>query len=135
LRNARLRLRPVMNGKGLVEPRLGVLLRQWRTTRRMSQLDLALEAEISSRHMSFVESGRAQPSREMTGRLCDALRVPLREWNALFIAAGYAPVYRESNLTMPELALASRAIEFVLRQQEPFPAIVLDRCWDIVRAN
>jgi transcriptional regulator with XRE-family HTH domain len=123
------------NGVNATVPRLGTLLRQWRTTRRMSQLDLALEAEISSRHMSFVESGRAQPSREMMTRLCEALSVPLRERNALFIAAGYAPIYRESNLTTPEMALAKRAIEFILRQQEPYPAIVLDRAWDIVLVN
>jgi transcriptional regulator with XRE-family HTH domain len=135
LQNPRLRLRTATSGKGAGGPRLGALLRQWRMTRRMSQLDLALEAEISSRHLSFVESGKAQPSREMMTRLCDALKVPLRDRNALFIAAGYAPVYRESNLTAPEMALAFRAIEFILRQQEPYPAIVLNRVWDIVLAN
>src|SRR5262249_549087 len=123
------------NGKGAGRPRLGVLLRQWRMTRRMSQLDLALAAEISSRHLSFIESGKAQPSREMMTRLCDALRLPLPDRNVLFVAAAYAPVYRESNLTAPGMALAFRAIEFILRQQEPYPAIALDRGWDIVLVN
>lgn len=135
LQNRPLKLRTAARGKGADNPRLGALLRQWRMTRRISQMDLALEAEISSRHLSFVESGKAQPSREIMTRLCDALKVPLRDRNALFIAAGYAPIYRESNLTAPEMALAFQAIEFILRQQEPYPAIVLDRRWDIVLAN
>ena len=88
--------------------RLGLLLRQWRTTRRRSQLDLALDAEVSSRHLSYIESGKSQPSREMVTRLADTLAIPLRERNTLFIAAGYAPVYRETGLTTPEMALAGR---------------------------
>ncbi len=115
--------------------RLGELLRQWRTNRRMSQLDLALEAEISSRHLSFIESGRTQPSREMLTRLADALAIALRERNALYIAAGFAPVYRETGLTAPEMALANQAIDFILRQQEPYPAIVIDRQWNVIRGN
>jgi transcriptional regulator with XRE-family HTH domain len=115
--------------------RLGDLLRQWRATRRMSQLDLALEAEISSRHLSYLESGKAQPSREMLTRLADALAIPLRERNALLMAAGYAPVYRESTLSNPEMSLAKQAVEFILKQQEPYPAIVLDRHWDLVLIN
>src|SRR5579862_7980165 len=126
-------------GKRLSPPapanRLGELLRHWRSTRRMSQLDLSLEAEISSRHLSCVESGKAEPSREMLTRLADALTIPLRERNALFIAAGYAPIYRESGLAAPELALAHRAVEFILKQQEPYPTIVIDRHWDLVLAN
>src|SRR5215468_4787121 len=114
---------------------LGELLRQWRATRRMSQLDLSLEAEISSRHLSYVESGKAQPSREMVTRLADALRVPLRERNSLLIAAGFAPIYRETGLTAPEMALTKRAVEFLLKQQEPYPAIVLDRHWNLLQAN
>src|SRR5215813_5244288 len=115
--------------------RLGTLLRQWRATRRMSQLDLSLEAEISSRHLSYVESGKAQPSREMVTRLADALCVPLRERNLLLIAAGFAPIYRETGLTAPEMALTKRAVEFLLKQQEPYPAIVLDRHWNLLQAN
>jgi transcriptional regulator with XRE-family HTH domain len=117
------------------ESRLGVLLRQWRATRRMSQLDLSLEAEISSRHLSYVESGKAQPSREMVTRLADALNVPLRERNSLFIAAGFAPIYRETGLTAPEMALTKHAMELLLKQQEPYPAIVLDRHWNLLHAN
>jgi transcriptional regulator with XRE-family HTH domain len=101
----------------------------------MSQLDLALEAEISSRHVSYVESGKAQPSREMITRLANALAIPLRERNALLIAAGYAPIYRESTLTTPEMALARQAVDFILKQQEPYPAIVLDRHWNLVLTN
>jgi transcriptional regulator with XRE-family HTH domain len=101
----------------------------------MSQLDLSLEAGVSSRHLSFVESGKAQPSREMITRLADALRIPLRERNGLLIAAGYAPIYRETQLTTPEMASAKRAVEFILKQQEPYPAIVLDRHWNLVDAN
>ena len=97
----------------------------------MSQLDLSLEAAISSRHLSFIESGKAQPSREKA-RLANALSIPLRERNALLMAAGYAPVYRESTLATPEMALAKRAVEFMLKQQEPYPAIVLNRHWDLV---
>src|SRR5262249_16658297 len=122
-------------GRGGGGPRRGVLVRKGRMTRRMSQLDLAVAVKTSSRRLSFVESGKAQPSREMMTRLCDALRAPLRDRNVLFVAAGYAPVYRESNLTAPEMALAFRAIEFILRQQEPYPAIALDRGWDIVLVN
>jgi transcriptional regulator with XRE-family HTH domain len=95
----------------------------------MSQLDLSLEAEISSRHLSFIESGRSQPSREMVTRLQDALGIPLRERNALLIAAGYAPRYRESGLEAPDMTLARQAVDFMLKQQEPYPAIVFDRHW------
>lgn len=101
----------------------------------MSQLDLALEAEISTRHVSFIETGRAQPSREMVTRLAEALEVPLRERNGLLIAAGYAPRYRETDLSTPDMALARRAVEFILSQQEPYPAIVLDRHWELLMAN
>jgi transcriptional regulator with XRE-family HTH domain len=115
--------------------RLGELLRQWRSTRRMSQLDLALEADISSRHLSYIESGKSQPSREMVTRLADALTIPLRERNALLIAAGYAPIYRETGLTTPEMTAARRAVEMILKQQEPYPAIVMDRHWNLQLAN
>jgi transcriptional regulator with XRE-family HTH domain len=115
--------------------RLGALFRQWRSIRRKSQLDLALEAGVSSRHVSYVESGKAKPSREMIMRLADALAIPLRERNALFVAAGYAPVYRQSALSDPQMALARRAVDYILKQQEPYPAIVLNRHWDLVLTN
>lgn len=114
---------------------LGEVLRRWRTARRLSQLDLALQASTSTRHVSFLETGRAQPSREMVTRLADALTIPLRDRNALLIAAGYAPLYRQTDLGTPDMALARRAVEFMLRQQEPYPGIVVDRHWNLVLAN
>ena len=114
---------------------LGPLLRQWRERRRMSQLALALEAEISSRHLSFMETGRSRPSRAMVLLLAEVLEVPPRARNDLLAAAGYAPIYRESGLDAPEMAPFRRALDFILRQQEPYPAIVLDRYWDILLAN
>jgi transcriptional regulator with XRE-family HTH domain len=101
----------------------------------MSQLTLAVEAEISSRHLSFVETGRSHPSREMVLLLAEVLDVPPRARNDLLAAAGYAPIYRESNLDAPEMAQFRRALDFMLRQQEPYPAIVLDRYWNILLAN
>ena len=121
--------------KASTQAPLGALLREWRAARRLSQLDLALAAEVSTRHLSCVESGKAQPSREMVARLADALDMPLRERNALLVAAGYAPRYPESPLATPALAQARRAIEFIVAQQEPYPAFVLNRHWDIVMAN
>src|SRR5258705_5809518 len=114
---------------------IGALLRHWRSTRRLSQLALALDADISSRHLSFVETGRSQPSREMVLRLADALEIPLRERNALFVAAGYAPQYFETGLGAPEMAQMRSAIELILGHQEPYPAFVLDRHWDIRMSN
>ena len=114
---------------------LGPLLRQWRERRRMSQLALALEAEISSRHLSFVETGRSRPSREMVLLLAEVLDVPPRARNDLLAAAGYAPIFRESALDAPEMAQFRRALDFLLRQQEPYPAIVLDRYWNVLLAN
>ena len=113
----------------------GVLLRRWRAVRHLSQLDLALDAEISTRHLSCVETGRAQPSREMVLRLAEALQVPLRERNALLLAAGYAPLYRDTSLDMPELEAARQAIELLIAQPEPYPVLVLDRYWNILRMN
>lgn len=101
----------------------------------MSQLSLALEAGISSRHLSFVETGKAQPSREMVTRLADTLEMPLRERNALLVAAGYAPPYRETALEMPTMTLVRQAIEQILTQQEPYPAFVLNRYWDVLMTN
>jgi transcriptional regulator with XRE-family HTH domain len=115
--------------------RIGELVRQWRTLRHLTQLELALEAGISARHLSFIESGKALPSREMVTQLAEALAIPLRERNALFLAAGFAPTHRETGLAQPEMALINRAIEFILKQQEPYPALVLNRHWDITRAN
>jgi len=114
---------------------VGALLREWRAARRMSQLALALEAGTSSRHLSYVETGKAQPSREMVSRLARALGMPLRERNALLLAAGYAPEYTESALDAPELAQVRRAVEFILAHQEPYPAFVLNRRWDVLLAN
>ena len=118
-----------------ISAHVGTLLREWRTSRRLSQLDLALEANVSSRHLSCVETGKAQPSRDMIARLADALEMPLRERNALLVAGGFAPKYRETELTTPEMAPVRRAIEFILQHQEPYPAIVTDRHWDILLAN
>jgi transcriptional regulator with XRE-family HTH domain len=114
---------------------VGALLKQWRERRRMSQLDLSMEAEISSRHLSFIETGRSHPSREMVLLLAEALDVPPRARNDLLAAAGYAPIYRESGLDAPEMVQFRRALDFMLRQQEPYPAIVLDRYWNILLAN
>lgn len=114
---------------------VGRLLKQWRERRRMSQLGLALEAEISTRHLSFLETGRTQPSREMVLLLARVLEVPLRGRNELLTAAGYAPVYRETGLDAPEMAQVKQALGFMLRQQEPFPAMVLDRHWNILLTN
>lgn len=114
---------------------VGDLVRQWRQRRRMSQFDLALEAEISSRHLSFVESGRSRPSREMIMRLCETLSVPLRERNSLLLAGGYAPAYGNRSLDDPALKAALQAIELVLSGHEPYPAIAIDRHWHLVTAN
>lgn len=113
----------------------GQLLRQWRMRRHLSQLDLAVEAEISARHISFLETGRAQPSREMTVLLAEVLRIPLRDRNELLMAAGYAPLYRETSLDAPAMAHLQRALDFILQQQEPYPTLALDRHWNVVKVN
>jgi transcriptional regulator with XRE-family HTH domain len=113
----------------------GDLLRRWRTVRRVSQLDLALDADISTRHLSCVETGRAQPSREMVLRLAEALQVPLRERNALLLAAGYAPYYPHTGLNTLELEAARCAVEFLMAQHEPFPVLVMDRYWNTLGMN
>jgi transcriptional regulator with XRE-family HTH domain len=113
----------------------GPRLRWWRAQRGQSQLALAGAAEISQRHLSFLESGRTAPSRDMVLRLAAALDVPLRQQNALLLAAGFAPVWRESALTAPELAQVMRALDHMLAQQEPYPAFVVDRRWNLLRAN
>ena len=113
----------------------GRLLRQWRAQRGLSQLELSVEAGVSSRHLSFVETGRAQPSREMVLLLARTLDVPLRDRNDLLVAAGFAPVYRRTDLQSPAMAHVRRALDFILRQQEPYPALVLDRHWNVLQAN
>ncbi|MED5617705.1 helix-turn-helix domain-containing protein [Ideonella sp. BN130291] len=114
---------------------VGELLRDWRQRRRMSQLDLACEADISTRHLSFVETGRAQPSREMLLHLAERLNVPLRERNALLIAAGFAPMFAERSLDDPALKAARAALDLVLRGHEPYPALAVDRHWNLVAMN
>ncbi len=113
----------------------GARLRWWRQRRGLSQLDLAGAAGTTQRHLSFLESGRAAPSREMILRLAAALDLPLRQQNALLLAAGYAPAWRESGLSAPELAAVNRALDYMLAQQEPYPAFVVDRRWNLLRAN
>src|SRR4249919_2144910 len=114
---------------------VGHHLRGWRERRRMSQLDLALDAEISARHLSFVETGRSRPSREMVLRLAERLEVPLREQNTLLVAAGFAPAFPERSLDDPALKSARAAIELVLKAHEPNPALAYDRHWNLVTAN
>ena len=114
---------------------VGRLLQQWRQVRGKSQFTLALDARVSARHLSFVESGRSNPSRDLVLRLADALEIPFRERNDLLTAAGYAQVFRETGLTAPELAHARKAIELILQHQEPYPAVVMDRHWNLVTAN
>ena len=111
---------------------IGPLLRDWRQRRRLSQLDLALEAGVSTRHLSFVETGRSRPSPEMVLHLADQLEVPLRERNQLLLAAGYAPRYGARSLDDPELAQIRDALGHVLAGHEPYPAIAVDRCWNLV---
>ena len=113
----------------------GPLLQHWRKLRGLSQLALAHEAEVSPRHVCFLETGRANPSREMVLLLARVLDVPLRERNALLLAAGFAPVYAEQPLDAPELGAVQTALTAILRQQEPFPAVVMNRHWDIVHTN
>jgi transcriptional regulator with XRE-family HTH domain len=115
--------------------RVGSLLRDWRQRRRLSQLDLALEAGVSARHVSFVETGRSRPSAEMVLLLAEQLEVPLRDRNQLLLAAGYAPVYGQRGLDEPEMGAVRDTLELVLRGHEPYPAVVLDRHWGMVAAN
>lgn len=114
---------------------VGELLRSWRRRRSLSQLELALEAEVSSRHVSFLETGRAQPSRAMVLRLAEHLDVPLRERNRLLLAAGYAPQYVERSLQEPAMAPVHQALDRFLRAHEPYPAVILDRHYNLVSAN
>jgi len=113
----------------------GARLKWWRERRGVSQLELAGAADVSQRHLSFLEIGRTSPSREMVLRLAAALDLPLRQQNALLLAAGFAPVWRESALEAPALAVVTQALDYMLAQQEPYPAFVVDRRWNLLRAN
>jgi transcriptional regulator with XRE-family HTH domain len=114
---------------------VGELLRQWRARRRLSQLELAGRAEVSTRHLSFVETGRSAPSRQMILHLAEQLDVPLRERNQLLLAAGYAPVYPQHALDSPQLSAVRAAVRQVVTGHEPYPAVVVDRGWNLVEAN
>jgi transcriptional regulator with XRE-family HTH domain len=117
-----------------IEP-VGTQLREWRQRRRLSQLDLAGHAEVSTRHLSFLETGRSLPSREMVLRLADRLQVPLRERNRLLTAAGYAPLYREHSLADAAMQVPAQALQRVLQAHEPYPALAVDRHWHMVAHN
>ena len=114
---------------------VGDLLRDWRQRRRLSQLDLSNEAAVSARHLSFVETGRSKPSRELVLHLAEHLDVPLRERNSLLMAAGYAPVYRERSLDDAEMDPVRGALDMILAGHEPYPAVIVDRLWNLVTAN
>src|SRR5579864_2730194 len=114
---------------------VGEQLRMWRQRRRLSQLELAFEADISARHVSFLETGRSMPSREMLLRLAERLDIPLRERNPLLLSAGFAPVYPEHKLDDPALTQARKAVDLVLKGHEPYPALAIDRHWSLVAAN
>jgi transcriptional regulator with XRE-family HTH domain len=117
------------------DPPVGPQLQYWRKARSLSQLALAHEADVSPRHICFIETGRAKPSREMVLLLSDVLDVPFRERNGLLLAAGFAPIYAETPLEAPELAAVQSALQAILRQQEPFPAVVMNRHWDVRQSN
>ena len=116
-------------------PAVGTLLRDWRQRRRMTQMDLALEADVSARHLSFIETGRSTPSADMVKHLAEQLDVPLRERNELLLAAGYAPAYGQRDIDEPEMGPVREALDRVLKGHEPFPAVVVDRHWGMVAAN
>ena len=113
----------------------GALLKQWRNQRGFSQLDLAVTSQVSQRHISFLESGRAKPSRDMVLGLATVLDIPLRHQNIMLTSAGFAPIYAETDLSVPEMKPIRKALEFMLRQQEPLPAIVIDRYWNLLLSN
>jgi transcriptional regulator with XRE-family HTH domain len=116
-------------------PQIGPLLRDWRQRRHLTQLDLALSADVSSRHISFIETGRARPSAEMVRHIAEVLDVPLRERNSLLLAAGFAPAYPQHDLDDPEMEPVRTALEHVLQAHEPYPAVVVDRHWGMVSSN
>jgi transcriptional regulator with XRE-family HTH domain len=117
------------------EPEVGALLREWRERRRLSQLELSLKAEVSTRHLSFVETGRSRPTADMIERLAGQLDVPLRERNRLLLAGGYAPAHPEHGLDEPDLAAVRDALRLVLAAHAPHPAVLLNRWWELVDAN
>ena len=116
-------------------PKVGVLLRGWRLRRRLSQLDLAVTAEVSTRHLSFVETGRSAPSRELVLHLAEHLDVPLRDRNSLLLSAGYAPTFPQTPLDAEEMTPVRAALDTIVNGHQPFPALVVDRQWDLVSAN
>jgi transcriptional regulator with XRE-family HTH domain len=116
-------------------PQLGELLRYWRQERGKSQLDLSMDTGISQRHLSFVESGRSAPSRDFLSIVSDALNIPLRERNVLLLASGYAPLFGEQSMDGEQMAIVTRAVDRMLQQHEPHPALVLDRYWNVIRTN
>lgn len=118
-----------------VAPTFGELLRAWRKRRRHSQLQLSSVAQVSARHLGFIETGRSRPSRELVLHLAEHLDVPLRERNTLLLAAGFAPVYTERPLDAPEMDAVRTAVELVLDGHQPYPAVAVDRCWNLVAAN
>jgi transcriptional regulator with XRE-family HTH domain len=113
----------------------GTLLKQWRDRRSFSQLDLALTSQVSQRHISFLESGRAKPSQEMVLQLATVLEIPLRQQNLMLTAAGFAPIHTETDLSAPEMTSVRKAIDLMLRQHEPYPAFVVDRYWNLILTN
>ncbi len=116
-------------------PEFGALLRRWRDLRRLTQLDLALDAGVSARHLSFIETGRSRPSAEMVLKLAEQLEVPLRERNRMLLAAGYAPAYPELSIEEPSMAMVREALDVILDGHEPNPAVVVDRHWNLVAGN
>lgn len=124
-----------MGAVAVQEEAFGDLLRSWRQRRRVSQLDLAIEADVSARHISFLETGRARPSREMVMKLAEELEVPLRHRNRLLIAAGFAPVFAERAVRAPEMHVVRQALDTILAGHEPYPALVVDAAWNLVAAN
>ena len=114
---------------------VGVLLRDWRRRRRLTQLELAVRARVSTRHLSFIETGRSRPTSDMILRLSEPLEIPLRERNALLLAGGYAPAFPRHQLPDPPMAAVSEAITMILTAHEPFPAVVVDRAWDLIAGN
>jgi transcriptional regulator with XRE-family HTH domain len=124
-----------VGGQTAQRPAFGALLREWRQRRRVSQLDLAIAADVSARHVSFLETGRSKPSREMVLRLAERLDVPLRDRNPLLLAAGFAPSYPRRSLDDPAMTPVRAAVDAILAGYEPYPALVVDRAWNLVAAN
>jgi transcriptional regulator with XRE-family HTH domain len=124
-----------MESSVLRQPGVGALLREWRTRRRRSQLDLALDAGVSARHLSFVETGRSRPSSQMLLQLAEQLEVPLRERNRLLLAAGYAPVYEQYDLEVGEMAPVRKMLQQILDGHDPYPAVVVDGSWELLASN